>query len=127
MYKQVVEKDNLERNLNNLQSTCPWQKINNFSKQTVVHKFAKYDPQQPFSKKNMKNINSAELFYLSRSEITVFVFREGGRLAYWLPVIRQIYTPDLTPSHPCLTVVEDCEQVCNPPCDQFFCNPCDQL
>ena len=45
------------------------------------------------------------------SESWLLFSREGGRLVYWLPVIRQIYNSDLTPSHPCLTLVEDCEQV----------------
>ena len=41
----------------------------------------------------------------------VWLQGEGGRLVYWLPVIRQIYNSDLTPSNPCLSLVEDCEQV----------------
>jgi len=35
----------------------------------------------------------------------------GGRLVFWLPVIRQIYLPHLCPSHPCLQLVVDMEQV----------------
>merc|ERR1712059_130286 len=35
----------------------------------------------------------------------------GGRLVFWLPVIRQEYTPELAPSHPCLELMCDCEQV----------------
>ena len=36
----------------------------------------------------------------------------GGRLAFWLPVIRQEYnTKDLAPTHPALRLVADCEQV----------------
>eukprot|EP00092_Neocalanus_flemingeri_P091898 GFUD01116592.1.p1 GENE.GFUD01116592.1~~GFUD01116592.1.p1 ORF type:complete len:464 (-),score=155.06 GFUD01116592.1:133-1524(-) len=37
--------------------------------------------------------------------------RVGGRLVYWLPVIRQNYRPDRVPSHPGLRLVADCEQV----------------
>ena len=37
--------------------------------------------------------------------------RVGGRLVYWLPVIRQAYQPDRVPSHPGLKLVADCEQV----------------
>lgn len=37
--------------------------------------------------------------------------RQGGRLVYWLPVIRQVYTPELAPAHPCLALKADCEQV----------------
>ena len=36
---------------------------------------------------------------------------EGGRLVYWLPVIRQQYTVASVPSHPALALVCDCEQV----------------
>jgi len=35
----------------------------------------------------------------------------GGRLVYWLPVIRQSYSPDKAPAHPGLRLVADCEQV----------------
>ena len=35
----------------------------------------------------------------------------GGRLVYWLPVIRQHYSPDNLPSHPALSLVGDMEQV----------------
>ena len=35
----------------------------------------------------------------------------GGRLVYWLPVIRQGYTEDSVPSHPALELITDCEQV----------------
>ena len=35
----------------------------------------------------------------------------GGRLVYWLPVIRQHYSPASLPSHPALSLVEDMEQV----------------
>ena len=35
----------------------------------------------------------------------------GGRLVYWLPVIRQGYSRDNVPSHPALELVTDCEQV----------------
>lgn len=35
----------------------------------------------------------------------------GGRLVFWLPVIRQVYLPHLCPSHPCLQLVVDFEQV----------------
>ena len=35
----------------------------------------------------------------------------GGRLVYWLPVIRQHYSPDNLPVHPALTLVDDMEQV----------------
>ena len=35
----------------------------------------------------------------------------GGRLVYWLPVIRQNYKPDRVPAHPGLRLVADCEQV----------------
>jgi len=37
--------------------------------------------------------------------------RVGGRLVYWLPVIRQNYRPDRVPAHPGLRLVADCEQV----------------
>ena len=37
----------------------------------------------------------------------------GGRLVYWLPVIRQGYTEDSVPSHPALELIADCEQVCH--------------
>ena len=30
---------------------------------------------------------------------------------YWLPVIRQSYSPDRVPAHPGLRLVADCEQV----------------
>ena len=35
----------------------------------------------------------------------------GGRLVYWLPVIRQHYSPDNLPVHPALSLVGDMEQV----------------
>ena len=35
----------------------------------------------------------------------------GGRLVYWLPVIRQVYTTSMAPTHPALRLVVDCEQV----------------
>ena len=35
----------------------------------------------------------------------------GGRLVYWLPVIRQNYRPDRVPAHPGLRLVADLEQV----------------
>jgi len=35
----------------------------------------------------------------------------GGRLVYWLPVIRQHYSPAHLPAHPALKLVADCEQV----------------
>ena len=35
----------------------------------------------------------------------------GGRLVYWLPVIRQHYSPDNLPVHPALALVGDMEQV----------------
>ena len=54
-------------------------------------------------------------------DLIVYFFREGGRLVYWLPVIRQVYSSGLTPSHPCLRLVEDCEQVSNPN-DQLVCD-----
>merc|ERR1719186_565059 len=37
--------------------------------------------------------------------------RVGGRLVYWLPVIRQNYSQDRVPSHPGLKLIADCEQV----------------
>ena len=37
--------------------------------------------------------------------------RVGGRLVYWLPVIRQVYTSAMAPAHPALRLVMDCEQV----------------
>jgi len=37
--------------------------------------------------------------------------RIGGRLVYWLPVIRQTYNKELVPSHPGLELIADCEQV----------------
>jgi len=35
----------------------------------------------------------------------------GGRLVYWLPVIRQHYTINSAPCHPGLNLVADCEQI----------------
>jgi len=37
--------------------------------------------------------------------------RTGGRLVYWLPVIRQNYRPEIAPKHPGLITVVDNEQV----------------
>ncbi|KAG0714861.1 tRNA (guanine(10)-N2)-methyltransferase [Chionoecetes opilio] len=35
----------------------------------------------------------------------------GGRLVFWLPVFREDYDESHIPSHPCLTLVFNCEQV----------------
>lgn len=35
----------------------------------------------------------------------------GGRLVYWIPVMRQIYQKSLLPSHPALNILYDCEQI----------------
>lgn len=37
----------------------------------------------------------------------------GGRLVYWLPVHRNDYTIDVVPSHPCLKLIYNCEQILN--------------
>jgi len=47
-----------------------------------------------------------DLLNFSARSLTV-----GGRLVYWLPVIRQHYSPDRVPAHPGLRLVADCEQV----------------
>jgi len=39
--------------------------------------------------------------------------RVGGRLVYWMPVNRAQYTPALVPSHPCLCLRHNIEQVLN--------------
>jgi len=35
----------------------------------------------------------------------------GGRLVYWLPIIRQTYKDEFLPSHPCLNLLYNCEQI----------------
>ncbi|XP_064085838.1 tRNA (guanine(10)-N2)-methyltransferase homolog isoform X2 [Macrobrachium nipponense] len=37
----------------------------------------------------------------------------GGRLVFWLPVSREDYMDNLVPSHPCLELVSNCEQILN--------------
>ena len=34
----------------------------------------------------------------------------GGRLVYWLPVYKPVYSMKIIPQHPCLNLVSDCEQ-----------------
>ena len=35
----------------------------------------------------------------------------GGRLVYWLPVIRDLYSPSSLPQHPSLNLKYNCEQI----------------
>ncbi|XP_042860219.1 tRNA (guanine(10)-N2)-methyltransferase homolog isoform X1 [Penaeus japonicus] len=35
----------------------------------------------------------------------------GGRLVFWLPVFREDYHDGLVPSHPCMELISNCEQV----------------
>ena len=37
----------------------------------------------------------------------------GGRLVYWLPVHRNDYSHDIIPTHPCLKLLYNCEQILN--------------
>jgi len=68
---------------------------------------------EQFAEKHIPEKVSYSLYHLlvDLLQFAASHLREGGRLVYWLPVIRQIYSSDLTPSHPCLRLVEDCEQV----------------
>ena len=36
---------------------------------------------------------------------------DGGRLAFWIPVVRDDYSEDKLPRHPGLRLVSNCEQV----------------
>jgi len=47
-----------------------------------------------------------DLLNFSATRLTI-----GGRLVYWIPVIRQQYEAELLPSHPALSILYNCEQV----------------
>jgi len=68
---------------------------------------------EQFAEKHIPEKVSYSLAHLLSDllQFAVSHLRQGGRLVYWLPVIRQTYSPSLTPSHPCLRLVTDCEQV----------------
>ncbi|XP_063227536.1 tRNA (guanine(10)-N2)-methyltransferase homolog isoform X2 [Bacillus rossius redtenbacheri] len=49
--------------------------------------------------------------YTDLLQFAVRHLREGGRLVCWVPVVRETYCEEKLPSHPCLKLVYNCEQV----------------
>jgi len=75
-----------------------------FSNQSIPEKYLKtHIPEKvDYSLKNILE----DLLNFSAEKLSI-----GGRLVYWIPIIRQEYEERLLPSHPCLTLLHNCEQV----------------